>query len=124
MTGNNTACARPTSSPSACPLRSSRGSRSEWRGGSPSSGPAPRAASCAWPSTGGGHSVAQRAQDDSPEIRFAEELQRDVSMRQQVYTTLAQAMEEARIEEVRETQSSPWWSRPSRRRLPAGGSSR
>ncbi|HYD54891.1 MAG TPA: hypothetical protein VEA99_19810 [Gemmatimonadaceae bacterium] len=45
-------------------------------------------------------------------------------MRQQVYTTLAQAMEEARIEEVRETQSSPWWSRPSRRRLPAGGSSR
>jgi uncharacterized protein involved in exopolysaccharide biosynthesis len=45
-----------------------------------------------------------RGYSDSPELRFqAERLQREVMMRQQVYTTLTQAFEQARIEEVRDT---------------------
>jgi len=41
---------------------------------------------------------------NSPLLQFQHDrLERDVQMRQQVYTTLAQAFEEAKIEEVRDT---------------------
>lgn len=48
----------------------------------------------------------QRNRDmrNSPELTFqADRLQREVMMQQQVYTTLAQAFEQAKIEEVRDT---------------------
>jgi uncharacterized protein involved in exopolysaccharide biosynthesis len=48
----------------------------------------------------------QRNRDyrNSPELSFQQDrLSRDVQMRQQVYTTLAQAYEQAKIEEVRDT---------------------
>jgi uncharacterized protein involved in exopolysaccharide biosynthesis len=48
----------------------------------------------------------QRNRDmrNSPELTFqADRLQREVMMQQQVYTTLAQAYEQAKIEEVRDT---------------------
>ena len=48
----------------------------------------------------------QRNRDytNSPELTFqVERLQREVSMRQEVFTTLAQAYEQAKIEEVRDT---------------------
>jgi uncharacterized protein involved in exopolysaccharide biosynthesis len=48
----------------------------------------------------------QRNRDfrNSPELTFQQDrLARDVQMRQQVYTSLAQAYEQARIEEVRDT---------------------
>lgn len=45
-----------------------------------------------------------RAIAGSPELSFEyDRLQRDVSLRQQVYTTLVQSLEEARIKEVRDT---------------------
>lgn len=45
-----------------------------------------------------------RAIEDSPELRFARDrLQREVALRQQVYTSLLQSREEARIREVRDT---------------------
>jgi len=45
-----------------------------------------------------------RATDDSPELQFRRDrLQREVSLRQQVYTSLMQNLEEARIREVRDT---------------------
>jgi len=47
---------------------------------------------------------ANREYRNSPELSFQQDrLARDVSMRQQVYTTLSQALEQARIEEVRDT---------------------
>jgi uncharacterized protein involved in exopolysaccharide biosynthesis len=48
----------------------------------------------------------QRNRDyrNSPDLSFQQErLARDVSMHQQVYTTLAQSLEQAKIEEVRDT---------------------
>jgi uncharacterized protein involved in exopolysaccharide biosynthesis len=45
-----------------------------------------------------------RSYENSPGLRFEQDrLARDLTMRQQVYTTLAQAFEQARIEEVRDT---------------------
>jgi uncharacterized protein involved in exopolysaccharide biosynthesis len=47
---------------------------------------------------------ANRQYASSPELTFQlERLQRDVTLRQQVYTTLTQSFEEARIREVRDT---------------------
>ena len=47
---------------------------------------------------------ANRSFDDSPELTFQHErLQRAISLRQQVYTGLVQALDEARIAEVRDT---------------------
>jgi uncharacterized protein involved in exopolysaccharide biosynthesis len=47
---------------------------------------------------------ANRQFQDSPELAFQyERLQRNVSLRQQVYTTLVQSFEQARIAEVRDT---------------------
>ena len=47
---------------------------------------------------------SNRQFESSPELRFEHErLQRAVSLRQQVYTTLVQAYEQARIAEVRDT---------------------
>ena len=47
---------------------------------------------------------ANRRFEDSPELTFqAERLQREIARQQQVYTGLAQAFEEARIAEVRDT---------------------
>ena len=51
-------------------------------------------------------SFLQRNRDytNSPALTFqVERLQREVSMRQEVFTTLAQALEQAKIEEVRDT---------------------
>jgi Fuc2NAc and GlcNAc transferase len=45
-----------------------------------------------------------RAYENSPELRFAmDRLSREVAMRQQVYTSVAQAHEQARMDEVRDT---------------------
>jgi uncharacterized protein involved in exopolysaccharide biosynthesis len=45
-----------------------------------------------------------RMYDNSPQLRFEEDrLTREVNMRQQLYTTVAQAHEQARIDEVRDT---------------------
>lgn len=45
-----------------------------------------------------------RRYDDSPQLRFeADGLQRRVSLRQQVYTSLAESFEKARLDEVRNT---------------------
>jgi uncharacterized protein involved in exopolysaccharide biosynthesis len=55
----------------------------------------------------------QRNRDyrNSPELSFQQDrLARDVSMQQQVYTSLSQSFEQARIEEVRDTLSSRSWS--------------
>jgi len=47
---------------------------------------------------------ANRRYEDSPELTFQQErLQRTISLRQQVYTSLVQALDEARISEVRDT---------------------
>ena len=47
---------------------------------------------------------ANRQFENSPELRFQyERLQRNVSLQQQVYTTLVQSFEQARIAEVRDT---------------------
>ena len=47
---------------------------------------------------------ANRRYEDSPELTFQQErLQRTISLRQQVYTGLVQALDEARIAEVRDT---------------------
>lgn len=47
---------------------------------------------------------SNRQFEDSPELQFQyERLQRAVSLRQQVYTTLVQSFEQARISEVRDT---------------------
>ena len=47
---------------------------------------------------------ANRQFENSPELQFQyERLQRNVSLRQQVYTTLVQSFEQARIAEVRDT---------------------
>ncbi|HET9948753.1 MAG TPA: Wzz/FepE/Etk N-terminal domain-containing protein [Longimicrobiales bacterium] len=47
---------------------------------------------------------ANRRIDDSPDLLFQRDrLERDISLRQQVYTRLVQAFEEARIAEVRDT---------------------
>lgn len=47
---------------------------------------------------------ANRSFEDSPELTFQHErLQRAISLRQQVYTGLVQALDEARIAEVRDT---------------------
>lgn len=47
---------------------------------------------------------ANRRYEDSPELAFQQErLQREISLRQQVYTGLVQALDEARISEVRDT---------------------
>lgn len=47
---------------------------------------------------------ANRRYEDSPELIFQQErLQREISLRQQVYTSLVQALDEARISEVRDT---------------------
>lgn len=48
--------------------------------------------------------VENRSFDNSPALRFEHDrLQREVQMRQQIYTSLSQAYEEARISEVRDT---------------------
>src|SRR6185437_3593506 len=45
-----------------------------------------------------------RAYQNSPELRFEQDrLAREVSLRQSLYTTMVQAYEQARIEEVRDT---------------------
>lgn len=45
-----------------------------------------------------------RAYENSPELRFAQDrLARDVTMRQQLYTSLAQSYEQAKMDEVRDT---------------------
>jgi uncharacterized protein involved in exopolysaccharide biosynthesis len=68
----------------------------------------------------------QRNRDirNSPELTFqADRLQREVAMQQDVYTTLAQAYEQAKIEEVRDTpvitvvQQAEFPVRPDRRGL-------
>jgi uncharacterized protein involved in exopolysaccharide biosynthesis len=68
----------------------------------------------------------QRNRDmrNSPELTFqADRLQREVTMQQDVYTTLAQAYEQAKIEEVRDTpvitivQQAEFPVRPDRRGL-------
>jgi len=47
---------------------------------------------------------ANRQWENSPDLRFQHDrLQRDISLRQQVYTTLVQSFEQARISEVRDT---------------------
>jgi uncharacterized protein involved in exopolysaccharide biosynthesis len=47
---------------------------------------------------------ANRRYEDSPELTFQQErLQRTISLRQQLYTGLVQALDEARIAEVRDT---------------------
>jgi uncharacterized protein involved in exopolysaccharide biosynthesis len=47
---------------------------------------------------------ANRQWDNSPDLQFQHDrLQRDITLRQQVYTTLVQSFEQARIEEVRDT---------------------
>jgi uncharacterized protein involved in exopolysaccharide biosynthesis len=47
---------------------------------------------------------ANRTYRDSPELSFQQErLARDVSLKQQLYTTLAQASEQARLDELRDT---------------------
>lgn len=63
-----------------------------------------------------------RAIADSPELTFQfERLQRDVALRQQVYTSLVQSREEARIREVRDTPVITMLVAP---RLPAVGEPR
>lgn len=48
--------------------------------------------------------VENRSFDNSPALRFEHDrLQREVQMRQQIYTTLSEAYEQARISEVRDT---------------------
>lgn len=47
---------------------------------------------------------SNRRLDDSPDLKFEyEKLQRDVSLRQQIVVTLAEALQQARIAEVRDT---------------------
>ena len=47
---------------------------------------------------------ANRQWDNSPDLQFQHDrLQRDITLRQQVYTTLVQSFEQARIAEVRDT---------------------
>lgn len=48
--------------------------------------------------------LANRQWENSPDLRFQHDrLERDISLRQQVYTTLVQSFEQARIAEVRDT---------------------
>jgi len=66
---------------------------------------------------------ANRQWDNSPDLQFQHDrLQRDVTLRQQVYTTLVQSFEQARIAEVRDTPvitvlQEPFFPPPDAKRL-------
>ncbi len=66
---------------------------------------------------------ANRQWDNSPDLQFQHDrLQRDITLRQQVYTTLVQSFEQARIAEVRDTPvitvlQQPFFPPPDDKRL-------
>ena len=71
-------------------------------------------------------SFLQRNRDytNSPALTFqVERLQREVSMRQEVFTTLAQEFQQAKIEEVRDTPVITVVEAPSLRSVPIPGGS-